>query len=155
MDLGHRLVGFLLRAVAGGLAADVPLSRWFLIVAAFGSLFVVAGKRNSELVTPGERAAETRPSLRGYSASYLRLVWRIAAAVTIPPTACGPSSRAPDGEPPWGPRSIAPFIVAVLRYTLDGTRGAARGARGDRTARPGPVVLAWLAARGRPRRDRV
>ncbi len=83
VDLAIVSIGFLLRAVAGGAAADLPLSRWFLIVAAFGSLFVVAGKRYSELVTLGERAAETRPSLRGYSASYLRFVWSIAAAVTI------------------------------------------------------------------------
>src|SRR4051794_18763381 len=38
--------GFILRAVAGGAAAGVPLSRWFIIVASFGSLFIVAGKRH-------------------------------------------------------------------------------------------------------------
>jgi decaprenyl-phosphate phosphoribosyltransferase len=37
--------GFLIRAIAGGVAADVPLSQWFLLMMAFGSLFMAAGKR--------------------------------------------------------------------------------------------------------------
>ena len=42
--------GFVLRAIAGGVAADVVLSQWFLLVASFGSLFIVAGKRYAEHV---------------------------------------------------------------------------------------------------------
>ena len=41
--------GFLIRAIAGGVAADIPLSQWFLLVMAFGSLFMAAGKRYAEL----------------------------------------------------------------------------------------------------------
>jgi decaprenyl-phosphate phosphoribosyltransferase len=81
---------------------------------------VVAGKRYSELMTLGELAAETRPSLRGYSASYLRFVWSIAAAVTI--TAyCLWAFEVGDreGSLPWGPLSVAPFVVAMLRFALD------------------------------------
>src|SRR5205807_338323 len=37
--------GFLLRAVAGGVAAPVRLSRWFLLVVTFAAIFVAAGKR--------------------------------------------------------------------------------------------------------------
>ena len=40
---------YLLRAIAGGVATDIPLSQWFLLTAAFGSLFMVAGKRYAEL----------------------------------------------------------------------------------------------------------
>ena len=45
LDIAVVTVGFLMRAVAGGLAADLPISQWFLLVTGFGSLFVVAGKR--------------------------------------------------------------------------------------------------------------
>ena len=134
LDLAVVAIGFLLRAIAGGAAAELPLSRWFLIVAAFGSLFVVAGKRYSELVTLGELAAETRPSLRGYSESYLRFVWSIAAAVTI--TAyCLWAFEVGDrpGEVPWGPLSVAPFVVAMLRFALDVDRG--------RTGAPEEIAL--------------
>ena len=40
--------GFLLRAIAGGTATGIAMSPWFLTVAAFGSLFMAAGKRYSE-----------------------------------------------------------------------------------------------------------
>ena len=41
VDLGCVAAGFVLRAIAGGVATDVPLSDWFLIVAGAGSLFMV------------------------------------------------------------------------------------------------------------------
>ena len=47
----------------GGLAADMPISEWFLLVAGFGSLFIVAGKRYSELHALGERGRH--PPLAG------------------------------------------------------------------------------------------
>ncbi len=34
-----------MRAVIGGLALGIPLSRWFLITTGFGALFMVAAKR--------------------------------------------------------------------------------------------------------------
>ena len=47
--------GFVLRAVAGGAAAHVPLSPWFLLVTSFGALFIVGGKRSSEHNGAGRR----------------------------------------------------------------------------------------------------
>src|SRR5918997_1448249 len=45
VDIAIVASGFLIRAVAGGAAAEIALSQWFLLVAAFGPLFMVAGKR--------------------------------------------------------------------------------------------------------------
>jgi decaprenyl-phosphate phosphoribosyltransferase len=53
--------GFFLRAVAGGVAADLYVSRWFLIVTASGSLFVTIGKRYAEKTG----AAAERDTRRG------------------------------------------------------------------------------------------
>ena len=41
--------GFVLRAVAGGVAAPVTLSRWFLLVVTSSAVFVAAAKRYAEL----------------------------------------------------------------------------------------------------------
>jgi len=41
-------LGFVLRALAGAAATRVALSEWFVIVASFGSLFMVIGKRYAE-----------------------------------------------------------------------------------------------------------
>ena len=73
IDLAVVVSGFLLRAVAGGLAAHLPISEWFLLVAGFGALFMVSGKRYSELHTIGSEAG-TRKALVRYSATYLRFV---------------------------------------------------------------------------------
>jgi decaprenyl-phosphate phosphoribosyltransferase len=134
IDISIVSSGFLLRAIAGGVAAELPLSRWFLIVAAFGSMFLVAGKRYSELITLGEQAAATRPSLVGYSASYLRFVWSIAAAVTITGY-CLWAFEVGDrpGQPPWGPLSVAPFVVGMLRFALD--------VDGGRTGAPEEIAM--------------
>ena len=55
------------------------LSQWFLLVAAFGSLFMVAGKRYSEKRLQADGLGVTRKSLDEYSAQYLRFVWALAA----------------------------------------------------------------------------
>ena len=118
IDLALVSAGFLMRAVAGGLAAALPISDWFLLVAGFGSLFMVAGKRYSELHTLGSEAG-TRRSLVRYTASYLRFVWSIAAAVTITAYALWAFENAAPSGVPWHTISILPFVVGLLRYAVD------------------------------------
>ncbi|TYP89867.1 decaprenyl-phosphate phosphoribosyltransferase [Blastococcus xanthinilyticus] len=125
IDLAVVASGFLLRGIAGGVAAGLPLSQWFLLVAAFGSLFMVAGKRYSELIVMGDAAA-TRRTLQEYSASYLRFVWSLSAGV-----ACTAYSlwafelgQEQDGVP-WAAISIGPFVLGILRYAVDVDKGAA------------------------------
>ncbi len=126
VDLVLVSAGFLLRAVAGGVAADVPLSPLFLLVAAFGSLFMVAGKRHGEFMEMGADRASTRASLSAYSDAYLRYVWSIASAITMlgySLWAFQLSQQRP--SPIWYELSVAPFIVALLRYAylVEGGRG--------------------------------
>ena len=125
VDLGAVASGFLLRAVAGGVAAGLEISQWFLLVAAFGSLFMVAGKRYSEMVVLGEAAA-TRRSLREYSASYLRFVWSMSAAVTVTVYSLWAFEMGERSEGvPWSTISIAPFVLGLLRHAVDLDKGAA------------------------------
>jgi len=124
IELALLAMGFLLRAIAGGVASDLPISQWFLIVAGFGSLFMAAGKRYSELLTVTEATANGLPvpqrrSLSGYTLGYLRFVWGTAAAVTITgyclwafDVAAQPSTF------PWAAWSIIPFVLALLRYAV-------------------------------------
>ena len=124
LDLAIVSAGFLLRAIAGGVAVDVPLSQWFLLVAAFGSLFMVAGKRYSELQDLGN-AAGTRRTLESYSESYLRFVWSLAAAVTITAYSLWAFENSRGSEINWHAISIAPFVMGLLRYAIDIDRGLA------------------------------
>jgi decaprenyl-phosphate phosphoribosyltransferase len=119
--------GFLLRTLAGGPANGIPLSQWFVIVASFGSLFIVTGKRLSERLQLGAAAARTRPSLMAYPVTYLQLVVGVSVAVTI--TAYGLWAFEVGGQrpgPPWAAISIAPFVIALLRFLLDVDAGLAQ-----------------------------
>ncbi|HTK66067.1 MAG TPA: decaprenyl-phosphate phosphoribosyltransferase [Pseudonocardia sp.] len=112
--------GFLIRAVAGGAAATIDLSQWFLLCAGFGSLFMVAGKRYAEFVLAERTGAKIRRSLEGYSASYLRFVWTLSATVLIVMYGLWAFEiRSVHHNSAWTAISIVPFVVAVLRYAVD------------------------------------
>jgi decaprenyl-phosphate phosphoribosyltransferase len=111
--------GFIVRAVAGGVAADVPLSRWFLIVASFGSLFVVSGKRHGEHIDLGDEGAEVRPTLGAYSRNYLQYVWTMTSGVTVAAYCLWAFEIAPKDETvPFYELSIVPFVTFILRYAM-------------------------------------
>ena len=116
--------GFLLRAVAGGVATGIPLSQWFLLTAGFGSLFMVAGKRYAERMLADRTGAKIRKSLERYSASYLRFVWALSATVMIT-TYClwAFAIGQQQHDMMWSAISIVPFVVAVLRYSVDVDNG--------------------------------
>ena len=76
--------GFLIRAIAGGVAASIPLSQWFLLVMAFGSLFMAAGKRYAELQLAERTGAKIR-KVAGelHQSTYLRFVWTLSATAMV------------------------------------------------------------------------
>jgi decaprenyl-phosphate phosphoribosyltransferase len=126
LDLAMVASGFLLRAIAGGVAANIPLSQWFLLVASFGSFFMVAGKRYSELKALGADAG-TRRSLTRYSESYLRFAWMLAAVMVLISYSLWAFENG--GDPlmgvPWTAISIAPFTLGLLQYALEVDSGNA------------------------------
>jgi decaprenyl-phosphate phosphoribosyltransferase len=110
--------GFLIRAIAGGVAADIPLSQWFLLVMAFGSLFMAAGKRYAELQLAERTGAKIRKSLENYTSSYLRFVWTLAATAVV--ICYGLFAFERDrSTASWWAVSIIPFTIAILRYAVD------------------------------------
>jgi decaprenyl-phosphate phosphoribosyltransferase len=126
IDLAVVSSGFLLRAIAGGVAVAVPLTQWFLLVASFGSLFMVAGKRYSELISVGAEAG-TRRSLDRYSPSYLRFVWMLAAVLVVTSYSLWAFENRADPllGVPWTAISIAPFTLGMLQYALEVDAGQA------------------------------
>jgi decaprenyl-phosphate phosphoribosyltransferase len=130
VDLAVVASGFLLRAIAGGVATEILLSQWFLLVAAFGSFFMVAGKRYSEMKAIGGEAG-TRRTLTRYSESYLRFTWMLAAVmVLISYSLWAFENRADGADPallgvPWTAISIAPFTLGLLQYALEVDAGNA------------------------------
>ncbi|MEV8568400.1 decaprenyl-phosphate phosphoribosyltransferase [Streptomyces sp. NPDC051322] len=127
VDLVVVTAGFLMRAMIGGVALGIPLSRWFLITAGFGALFMVSAKRYSESVQMNGGAA-TRALLSEYTTGYLRFVWQLAAGVAVLAYclwAMEGGGTSHDGLLPWRQLSMIPFILAVLRYAVFADRGIA------------------------------
>ncbi|KOT36613.1 phosphoribose diphosphate:decaprenyl-phosphate phosphoribosyltransferase [Streptomyces caelestis] len=128
VDLTVVTTGFVMRAVIGGLALGIPLSRWFLITTGFGALFMVAAKRYSEAVQTAGEAGATRALLAEYTTGYLRFVWQLAAGVAVLGYCLWALEEG--GVPhtsvlPWRQLSVVAFVLAVLRYAVFADRGTA------------------------------
>jgi decaprenyl-phosphate phosphoribosyltransferase len=152
VDIAIVASGFLLRAIAGGAAAEIVLSQWFLLTAAFGSLFMVAGKRYAEIRLAERTGARIRKSLDRYTASYLRFVWTLSATVVIMTYGLWAFQLGQANHSRWPVISLVPFVVAVLRYAVDvdgGNGGEPEEiALGDRVLQVlgGCLVLTLIAA---------
>jgi decaprenyl-phosphate phosphoribosyltransferase len=125
--------GFLIRAIAGGVAAEVPLSQWFLLLMAFGSLFMAAGKRYAELQLAERTGAKIRKSLESYTSSYLRFVWTLSATSLVLCYALWAFQRdnlmahgtTLGTNASWYAVTIIPITIGILRYAVDVDGGLA------------------------------
>ncbi|KAA0085459.1 decaprenyl-phosphate phosphoribosyltransferase [Mycolicibacterium sp. P9-64] len=117
--------GFLIRAIAGGAAAGIPLSQWFLLVMAFGSLFMAAGKRYAELQLAERTGAKIRKSLESYTSTYLRFVWTLSATAVVVCYGLWAFERDRITDGSWFAISMVPFTIAILRYAVDVDGGMA------------------------------
>ncbi|MDE3095035.1 MAG: decaprenyl-phosphate phosphoribosyltransferase [Chloroflexota bacterium] len=79
IDLMVIAAGFVLRAMAGALAIDVPISPWLYVVTALGALFLGINKRRAELELLQDGAGDHRKILDEYS---VELLDQMAATVT-------------------------------------------------------------------------
>lgn len=81
IELGAVASGFFLRAYAGAAASHLFVSTWFLVVVSFGALFLVVGKRASELKNVG--AGPTRKVLKEYTTQFLDATLTMCATVVV------------------------------------------------------------------------
>ena len=146
IDLAAVASGFIIRALAGAAATRVPVSDWFLIVASFGSLFIVAGKRSAEFAEAEDEVAH-RAVLAEYSTNFLIMIRSVASAVTLLAYTLFAFEKAhlSTSSLPWFQLSILPFALGVFRYALRLDRGEGGAPEdiilGDRTLQV--LGLAW------------
>lgn len=124
IDIAVIASGFLLRAIAGGAAAGIELSQWFLLASSFGSLYMAAGKRYAE-IRVADQPESFRPALARYTADYLRFVWTLSAGVLIMTYGLWAFELKAQHDTVWPVISMAPFVLAVLRYAVDVDAGLA------------------------------
>lgn len=152
VDIAMITAFFVIRAVAGVVGTDIPLSDWYLIVASFGALFIVAGKRSTELRLAG--ATEHRASLAGYTPGFLLYVRSVASGVTLLAYCLWAFEKADLAETsfPWFQLSVVPFVLIILRYALiletEDRRGPEEILLGDRQLQVLGLIWAGVFAAG-------
>lgn len=133
------------RAVAGGAAAGVPISRSFLVVVSFASLLVATGKRHAEQANGSAGSPGlTRTTLAGYSPRVLRALSTVAAAMSVIVYFVWAFGARGEDAAVWAALSIVPFCVGILRYTV--LLRAGEGEAPEDTLLGDRVMLASLGA---------
>ena len=82
-DLFAIAAGFVLRAIAGGVAIQVPFTSWFLLCAMLLALFLATGKRRYEVLKAQTEGECHRAVLREYSPELLNQLSGVTAASVI------------------------------------------------------------------------
>ncbi len=110
--------GFVLRALAGGVAAPVTLSRWFVLVVTGAALFLATGKRHAELLRTGVGGAGRagRHVLRRYTPGGLRLLLSGSGAVALFAYYVWAFELPDVDDVPWRLLTAVPFTICLLRY---------------------------------------
>jgi 4-hydroxybenzoate polyprenyltransferase len=83
LDVLMIAAGFVLRAVAGAVAVEVPISPWLLVCTTLLALFLALSKRRHELTLLAEGAVGHRPILGEYSPYLLDQMIAVVTASTL------------------------------------------------------------------------
>ncbi|MBR5843324.1 MAG: decaprenyl-phosphate phosphoribosyltransferase [Bacteroidaceae bacterium] len=75
--------GFVLRIIAGALAADVVPSHWIIIMTFLLALFLVLAKRRDDVIKYERTQAVARRNVTAYNRNYLDHVITLVAAITL------------------------------------------------------------------------
>jgi 4-hydroxybenzoate polyprenyltransferase len=83
LDVMAIAIGFVLRAVAGGLVIGVPISDWLLVCTILGAMFLGLAKRRHELTLLADGATGHRRILEEYDPYLLDQMISVVAAATL------------------------------------------------------------------------
>ena len=137
-------IGFVLRAVAGAVAIDVPISHWLLILTILLALFLALSKRRHELVLLADGATGHRPILEEYSPYLLDQMIAVVTASTlglVRDLHDQPGNRA---EVPYRQPGVHARVSALRHLSLPVSRapeGGGRQSGGHAVERPSPARL--------------
>ncbi len=111
--------GFVIRAIAGGLAAGIFISSWFLLSVGLLSLFLAVEKRKAEILTIKKSNIMTRKVLMSYSFSLLNKFESVLTSsilITYSLWAYGPSIGGSSSQ--YMMITIPLVILGIFRYQM-------------------------------------
>ena len=83
LDIFSIAAGFVIRAIAGAVVIDVPISPWLYLCTLLGSLVIALGKRRSEVSEASGALPAARPTLEHYPIGFLDLLIVMAATASV------------------------------------------------------------------------
>lgn len=83
IDIFIIALGFLLRTIAGGLVADVPVSQWLMIMVFLLALFLALAKRRDDIVLRMSGGGQMRKSVKNYNLEFLGACLTMVAGIII------------------------------------------------------------------------
>ena len=120
--------GYAYRALAGGLAVDLPPSSWMLTTIFLASIYMVAFKRLADMAD-AEAAGNKRWSFNEYSSEFLLMIAAISASASLVSyllfTFSGYAQEKFSNQ--YMPLSSLFVIYAVFRYTQIAVRSTLGG----------------------------
>lgn len=148
-DIACIAAGFLLRAIAGGVAASVVISNTFLVVVGFGALFMAVGKRYSEILSHKQEDKKTRMALDQYTPGYLRILLSVSATISLVGYILWAfeMDALDTNDIPFAALSVIPFTLALMRYAKDADSAEVEAPEDALFADKGLLILGllWLA----------
>ncbi len=150
LDVMSIATGFVIRAVAGGVVIQVPVSPWLVICTFLLALFLGFAKRRHELVLLEARAMDHRRALREYSPYFLDQMMSVVSASTV--VAYAIYTVSPEVREKLGTEQLyltIPFVLfGIFRYLYLVHQKEEGGNPTQLLLRDGPLlvdVLLWVA----------
>ena len=118
LDVLSISLGFVLRALAGGYAVDVPVTEWLLVLTLLLALFLALAKRRHEITSLSEKAVSHRAILAEYSPYLIDQMTSVVTASVV--TAYAFYTLSPETVSKFGTEKLSwtlPFVLyGIFRY---------------------------------------
>jgi 4-hydroxybenzoate polyprenyltransferase len=147
VDIFGLAAGFVLRAAAGALAIDVPISPWLYIATMLGSLLIALGKRRAELEILGVEASGHRRNLGAYSLEFIDQLILIVSSAALMTYALYTFSAENLPRNHSMMLTIPVVLYGLFRYLFLVHQGSAGGSPEDLLFRDRPLLVAvviWI-----------
>ena len=151
LDVLSVSLGFVLRAIAGGVAIGVPISDWLLVCTILLALFLALAKRRHEITSLGGDAAGHRPILKEYSPYLLDQMISVVTASCV--TAYTFYTLAPETRDKFQTDRLSwtvPFVLyGIFRYLYLVHQKDGGGSPSESLVTDRPLLVAvalWAAA---------
>lgn len=109
--------GFLLRILAGGIAGDVLISKWIVLVSFLLAVFLALAKRREDVILFEKSGEITRKSVMGYNLPYISSAITLMGGVVV--VAYMMYAVSPEVVGRWGDQTYLSaiwVILGVLKY---------------------------------------